>query len=72
MKIDSVLGNAVKMWCARRGMVLAKYASSDRRAICDMWCNSRPRADFCNPPLMLANSSVRYERPCTSMEISQK
>lgn len=31
MKVESVLGNLVKMWCARRGMILAKYVSTDDR-----------------------------------------
>jgi predicted O-methyltransferase YrrM len=33
MEVESVLGNFAKMWCAKRGMILAKYASSDRKAI---------------------------------------
>lgn len=31
MKTESVLGNLVKMWCATRGMILAKYSSTDDR-----------------------------------------
>lgn len=33
MKVESVLGDFAKMWCAKRGMILAKYASSDRKAL---------------------------------------
>lgn len=33
MKVESVLGQLVKMWCAKRGMILAKYASSNRKVL---------------------------------------
>jgi O-methyltransferase len=33
MKVESILGNSVKMWCAKHGMILANYASRDRKAL---------------------------------------